>query len=165
MPGRFPIFKLLIYFLLHIDVFLTVLIFLAGITLKICEFQVRFTDYYCQKSDYPMKIRNFAFRLPRFVPLRVTAAGRSYIGKRTSTLILGFQKIWPFSESQSRIVQRWTPRVCLYLSGSFQVFTLEMSLRYSHIRRGVFVAQSTVMARPNASESGVSNTRLPLFFL
>lgn len=43
-----------------------------------------------------MKIRNFAFRLPRFVPLRVTAAGRSYIGKRTSTLILGFQKIWPF---------------------------------------------------------------------
>lgn len=41
MPGRFPIFKLLIYFLLHIDVFLTVLRFLAGITLKICEFQVR----------------------------------------------------------------------------------------------------------------------------
>lgn len=147
MPDRFPIFKLLIYFLLHIDVFLTVLIFLAGITLKICEFQVRFTDYYFQKSDYPMKIRNFAFRLPRFVPLRVTAAGRSYIGKRTSTLILGFQKIWPFSESQSRIVQRWTPRVCLYLSGSFQVFTLEMSLRYSHIRRGVFVAQSTVMGQ------------------
>lgn len=44
MPGRFPIFKLLIYFLLHIDVFLTVLRFLAGITLKICEFQVRFSS-------------------------------------------------------------------------------------------------------------------------
>ncbi len=44
MPGRFPIFKLLIYFLLHIDVFLTVLIFLAGITLKICEFQVRLSS-------------------------------------------------------------------------------------------------------------------------
>ncbi len=44
MPGRFPIFKLLIYFLLHIDVFLTVLKFLAGITLKICEFQVRFSS-------------------------------------------------------------------------------------------------------------------------
>lgn len=44
MPGRFPIFKLLIYFLLHIDVFLTVLRFLAGITLKICEFQVRLSS-------------------------------------------------------------------------------------------------------------------------
>ena len=44
MPGRFSIFKLLIYFLLHIDVFLTVLKFLAGITLKICEFQVRFSS-------------------------------------------------------------------------------------------------------------------------
>lgn len=44
MPGRFPIFKLLIYFLLHIDVFLTVLKFLAGITLKICEFQVRLSS-------------------------------------------------------------------------------------------------------------------------
>ena len=44
MPGRFPIFKLLIYFLLHIDVFLTVLRFLAGITLKICEFQVCFSS-------------------------------------------------------------------------------------------------------------------------
>lgn len=44
MPGRFPIFKLLIYFLLHIDVFLTVLRFLAGIALKICEFQVRFNS-------------------------------------------------------------------------------------------------------------------------
>lgn len=44
MPGRFPIFKLLIYFLLHIDVFLTVLRLLAGITLKICEFQVRLSS-------------------------------------------------------------------------------------------------------------------------
>lgn len=35
---------MLIYFLLHIDVFLTVLRFLAGITLKICEFQVRLSS-------------------------------------------------------------------------------------------------------------------------
>lgn len=44
MSGRFPIFKLLIYFLLHIDVFPTFLKFLAGITLKICEFQVRLSS-------------------------------------------------------------------------------------------------------------------------
>ena len=35
---------MLIYFSFHIDVFLTVLRFLAGITLKICEFQVRLSS-------------------------------------------------------------------------------------------------------------------------
>ena len=55
---------MLIYFLLHIDVFLTVLRFLAGITLKICEFQVRLSSknytysIFCTLKKYTYSIFN-----------------------------------------------------------------------------------------------------------
>lgn len=64
MPGRFPIFKLLIYFLLHIDVFLTVLIFLAGITLKICEFQVRLSSKNYTYSIFNT-LKKYTYSIPR----------------------------------------------------------------------------------------------------
>ena len=64
MPGRFPIFKLLIYFLLHIDVFLTVLRFLAGITLKICEFQVRLSSKNYTYSIFNT-LKKYTYSIPR----------------------------------------------------------------------------------------------------
>ena len=58
---------MLIYFSFHIDVFLTVLRFLAGITLKICEFQVRLSskNYTYSSFNTLKKLHLFQFQHPQ----------------------------------------------------------------------------------------------------
>lgn len=110
--------------------------------IEILRISSPFHDYYCQKSDYPLKIRNFAFRPPRLVPLRVTAAGRSHIRKRILALVFGYLKCGSFRNPVKN-------NATIDATGMFIPIRLISSLYAWNgfgvfaYRRGVFVACST----------------------